>query len=197
MRGYPVRPGKASGEARQLLVYLLVVLALVAISFVVFPTSSEIRWAILVLVLMILGTVTFLSLYRSGAKVPGLKAPHEAEEAFQGEFARLTDALERAERGMPFSQASVAWRVRKAFLTRLKSERGLGEEELAALLDSPGDLKHMVGDPVIRAFLEDTAPTGDGSTRQRTRDPSTFRFARRGNFTRGITRVVAAMEAWS
>lgn len=175
---------------------LVVVLILVAFSFVLFPGSSDLRWAILTLVLVIIGAAVFFSLYRSGARIPRLQPPRESDQPLEGQLSRLTEVLERADRGMRFSQASVAWRVRRAFLARLQSERNLGEEELAALLDSSQDLEAVVEDPLILAFLEDTAPAEEGRPELRTQDPSTFRFPRQGGYTRGLARVLEAMEAW-
>lgn len=172
-------------------------LPLVILSFILFPESSDIRWAVLILFLLVFGAITFVSLYRAGAPVPPLNPPAEAEVRVQGELGRLAESLGRAERGMRFSQVTVARRVRRAFLARLQSSRGLSEEELAALLASPRDLERVVGDPLIHAFLEDTAPPDEELLRPQTLGRSSnFRFAQEAGFSGGMLRLLAAMEAW-
>jgi hypothetical protein len=193
--GVPVGPS-SEWNTRQVLALLVVVVVLAAFSFVLFPGSSDLRWTVLALVLVIIGAAVFLSLYRSGARMPRLQPLPESEQPILGRLSRLSDVLDRADRGMRFSQVSIAWRVRKAFLMRLQSERNLREEELATILSSPADLERVVGDPVIEAFLEDTAPAEEGHPELRTQDPAAFRFPRRGGYTRGLARVLAAMEAW-
>lgn len=175
---------------------MVAVLALVVVSFVVFPGGSDVRWALLVLILIILSLVAFLSLYRAGVRVPPLEAPPEGEVVFRGELSRLARVLERADRGMRYSQVVAARRLRQAFLARLQATRGLTEDELAAFLASPPEMERLVGDPVIREFLENTAPAEKELLRQEAPSrPRSFRFSGGEQFTKEMGRILRAMEA--
>ncbi|MEE9196910.1 MAG: hypothetical protein V3U45_02085 [bacterium] len=181
----------------RLIIFLVLVVVLVATSFVLFPGVSDFRWGLLVWVLVVTGLVVFLSLYRTGVRVPPLEPPPKEELAFKGELDRLAQILRRADRGMRYSQVAVALRVRRAFLTRLQAERGLSEGDLASLLSSSGVMAEAVGGPLIHAFLEDTALDEEALVRQHSpRRAPAFRFAQREGFNRGLDQVLEAMEAW-
>lgn len=182
-------------EAR-LLALMAVVLVLVIISFVLFPGSSNIRWGILVLLLISFALAIFASLYRTGIRIPPLELPNGADSASEGDLLKLSEILNKAHRGMRYSQLAAAVRVREAFLTRLQAERGLEPEDLESVLASPRDLDRIVGDPDIQAFLEDTSLHEDSLLTANISDRSpAFRFAQE-DFIQGLSRIVRAMEAW-
>ncbi|MFQ6012527.1 MAG: hypothetical protein ACE5LS_02660 [Thermoplasmata archaeon] len=195
LRQEPPRGGRP--WHRQVLAYLLVVTVLIIALALLSPGSSDLRFAVLVWVLLVAGVLVFLLLYRRAVRVPPLEAPVEGERVVRGELGRLAETLGRAERGMRFSQVVVARRVRQAFLLRMQYEHGLSGEELDALLADPAEFARLVRDPMVRAFLEDTAPTEDALIRRDAPGTvSAFRFTQGRSFTAGIARVLEAMEAW-
>ena len=180
----------------RLIIFLVLVVVLVTASFVLFPGASDLRWGILVWVLVVMGVFVFISLYRTGVRVPPLEPPPKEESAFKGDLEHVAQILRRADRGMRYSQVAVALRVRKAFLTRLQAERGLNEADLSSLLSSSEAMAKAVGNPLIHAFLEDTAFDEEALIREHSphRVPA-FRFAQREGFSRGLDQVLGAMEA--
>lgn len=188
--------GDRRGE-RQLLVILFAITSVIVAFAFLSPGSSEARFAVLTWVLMAVAIVTFLILYRTALKVPPLASPTVPQRVNEGGLKRLAATLGRADRGMRFSQVVVARRVRQAFLTRVRHERGLGEKELENLLAQPAALQRLVRDPYLQAFLVDTAPAEEDLIQGRVPGGSgRFRFARRGGFTAGLAQVLEAMEAW-
>ncbi len=161
------------------------------------PLSPDQNFAVFAWVLLVAGVLVFLFLYQRAVRVPPLEAPAEGGRVFQGALGRLAETLGRAERGMRFSQIMVARRVRQAFLTRMLYEHGLQEAELDALLADPAEFPRLVRDPMVRAFLEDTAPAeNDLIRRDAPGGVSAFRFSQGEGFTAGIARVLEAMEVW-
>ncbi len=196
----PVEPMGVKGtrrEDRQFLLILVALLALAVLFSVLSPGNPGASVGVLVLVLIVVAVVAFLLLYRIGVKVPPLEDPGVSPRANEGGLARLAETLGRADRGMRFSQAVVARRVREAFLTRLVYEHDVRRDELEVLLARPDELRRIVRDPDLQAFLVDTAPAEEQLIRGRGPEgPTDFRFARREGFTAGIARVLEAMEEW-
>ena len=187
--------GARSGE-RQVLSYLLVATGIViAFALLVGSATPDFRLTIYVVVLLVTGVMFFLFLRQREVQVPPLVAPSREEDVREGDLGRLAETLGRADRGMRFSQVAVARRVRQAFLTKLRQEYGLRDAELAALMADPAELVRLIRDPLIREFLEDTAPAEDTLIREQAASRgSTFRFTGRGGFTAGIGQVLEAME---
>ncbi len=186
--------GARSGD-RQVLSYLLVATGIViAIALLAGSTTPDFRLTIYVVVLLVTGVMFFLFLRQREVQVPPLEAPSREEDVREGDLSRLAETLGRADRGMRFSQVAVARRVRQAFLTKLRQEYGLRDAELAALMADPAELVRLIRDPLIREFLEDTAPAEDTLIREQAASrASTFRFTGRGGFTAGIGQVLEAM----
>lgn len=184
-------------EDRQFLLILVALLAFVVLLSVLSPGNPGASVGVLVLVLIVIAVVAFLMLYRIGVKVPPLEDPSVPPRANEGGLGRLAQTLGRADRGMRFSQVVVARRVREAFLTRLAYERDVRRDDLEVLLARPEELRRIVRDPDLQAFLVDTAPTEEQLIRGRGPEgPTDFRFARTGGFMAGIARVLEAMEEW-
>ncbi len=186
--------GARPGE-RRVLSYLLVATGIVIALAVLAGITPDLRFTILVWILLFTGVMVFLFLRQREVRVPPLEAPSGEEDVREGDLGRLAETLGRADRGMRFSQVAVARRVRKAFLTKLRQEYGLRDAELAALMADPAELVRLIRHPLVREFLEDTAPAEDTLIREQAASRgSNFRFTGRGGFTAGIAQVLEAME---
>ncbi len=191
----PRGPQGARPADRQLLSYLLVATGILIAFALLVGSAPDLRFTLLVWVLLVTGVMVFLFLRQREVQVPPLEAPSEKEGVREGDLGRLVETLGRADRGMRFSQVAVARRVRKAFLTKLRQEYGLRDAELAALMADPEEFVRLIRDPLVREFLEDTAPAEDTLIREQAASRgSTFRFTGRGGFTAGIAQVLEAME---
>ena len=180
---------------RRDLTYLLAATAIIIAIALLTGAPPDFRFTVFVWILLIAGILVFLFLRRRGVQVPALEAPSEEEDVRTGDLGRLAETLGRADRGMRFSRVAVARRVRQAFLTKLRQEYGLRDAELAVLMADPAELVRLIRDPLVREFLEDTAPADDTQIReQEASGGSTFRFTGRGGFIAGIAQVLEAME---
>lgn len=189
------QPRGARSWDRQVLTYLLAATAVIIALVLLAGASPDLRFTVFAWVLLVAGILVFLFLRQREVRVPPLEAPSEGEDVRQGDLGRLAETLGRADRGMRFSQVAVAWRVRRAFLSKVRQEYGLKDTELAALMADPAELVRIVKDPLVREFLEDTAPAEDILIReQAATGGSTLRFAKRRGFTAGLAQVLEAME---
>ncbi|MFQ5919120.1 MAG: hypothetical protein ACE5I4_03620 [Thermoplasmata archaeon] len=189
-------PGRgAQPWDRRVLSYLLIVTGVIIAVTLLGGATSDLRFTVFVWVLLVAGIMVFLFLRQREVQVPPLEAPSKEEDVRRGDLGRLAETLGRADRGMRFSQVAIARRVRQAFLIKMRQEYGLDGAAFAALLADPGEFVRLIKDPLIREFLEDTAPAEDTLIReQAATGASTFRFTRRVGFTAGIAQVLEAME---
>lgn len=181
---------------RHALLALLAAVVLALLSYVLYPTSSEVRWSLLLLLLIGVGWGVVRALYARSTSSPALEGPEHESFRGGGELERLVRIVQRGERGFPYSQGLVALRARSAFLTRLRTELGLPEPELRRLLETPARLRRYVKDPALLQFLEDTAAGEDLIY-----DPEALRTGLSSGwleegFQGRMRRVLRAMEAW-
>lgn len=163
---------------------------------VVYPGPMEERWPLYAALLAALGVKLVLVLADRSASVPPLELPPRAVPSPLGALQTLTETVSRAERGLPYSQALVALRVRHAFLEKMRSRRGLDEESLNALLHDPSALAATVPDATIVRFLSLTSR--EEELLYDTARPSgpLLPRAEGESYTRALGRVLQAMEAW-
>lgn len=182
-------------EPRQIAI-VIILAAGIALTYIDSRLDSGLRYGLYVLLLLAVAWIVVAYVYRTSARLPSLSLKSEQTPIPGGDLARLTVTLERADRGMRYSQVMVALRLRRAFLSKLKSLRHLDDEALRRLLEDREELSKLVGDPVIVEFLEDPsegdemiASLGDASGER-------FRFVKGQQFSRGLARVIKAMEEW-
>ncbi len=172
--------------------------ALILASYVVPGLGADVRWALYVYLLIVVGWIVTAIVYRRSVPSPPLGLGEKRKIRFSGEFQDLVGTLERADRGRKYSKRIVMLRVRRAFLTKLAHQRGLTQEGVDSLLRSPSELRRAVRDPVILRFLEDTSPEGRTHSFRIPSDTGlAFQVARGETPSRALSRVLKAMEAWN
>lgn len=135
---------------------LLFVSALILLTYV-FPTVGvEVRWAMYVLLLILVGWILVRLVRRDTVPVPPFGMTRRPDPGTSDELDRLVAALGRADRGMRYSQGQVIQRLRRAYLSKLALERGLTPREADGWIARPGPLP-FVEDPTVRTFLERSA----------------------------------------
>ncbi len=173
---------------------LLFVSALILLSYVFPVMAPDVRWALYVLLLVVVGWILILFVRRDTVPVPPFGMARGPHAGTSDELGRLVAALRRADQGMRYSQGQVVRRVRRAYLSRLALERGMHPREVDALLDSSGGLHRAVDDATIRRFLERSAgaearvPAGEGEDALPSPVPSGE------SATRFLGRVLRSME---
>lgn len=176
------------------LLTLLVVILIV--STVVVDASAADRWPLYGALLLALSVKLVLVLYETSSTVPALGLPLRRPPSRAGAVQILSDTLSRADRGLRYSQALVALRLRDAFLEKVKSRRGLNEDDLDSLLEDPAALESVVGNAVIARFLSATSQ-GEKLLHTPTDDERPLLRTSGGEpYSASIGRIVTAMEAW-
>ncbi len=174
---------------------IAVIMAALTLS-VVFPVESSVRWLLYVILLIALAVAVTRPFFTRAPEVIPLVPSVRAEPERSGDLARLVTTIRRAERGLQYSRHLVAFRVREAFLGKLKIRRGLSQVELDELVSNGEALQSVVKNPVILDFLSKTAAEEVPPSRPPSITDAVLEAAPGRTFTREIARVVEAVEAW-
>ncbi|HKZ49334.1 MAG TPA: hypothetical protein VJ397_11195 [Thermoplasmata archaeon] len=115
--------------------------------------SGSVRWVLLFLLAAALAAIVmrFISV---GARDPdAAKGARGLVGRRPGEVRRFAAALERAARGMRYSQIVADERLREALLNRARISRGVPSAELDAARGDPERLAAFLGDPDLARFV--------------------------------------------
>ncbi len=184
---------------RNLQLGLLALLVILIVASYVVPTIfGGLRWALYVYLIADLAWILGWQVYLRSISVPTLGSKERREGSPSGELRRLARILDRADRGMRYSQMRVFYRVRNAFIGKVASVRGLTEEEAKTLLDDPDQLRELINDPIITNFLsvvsEEAAWRSEESSSS-DRRPA-VKFPKGESTTSTLGRVIERLEAW-
>jgi hypothetical protein len=186
------RPGRGGRPGRPTLpgTLLLFVVAL-SIAAVLYSAqfSGSVRWAVGVAVLTLLSACAWrFVVHRTSIVTPAPPTvqggPHAAE------FDRLSRAVQRASRGLPYSQVVVTSRARAAFLEHAGLTLGIDPPRMRELQKDPARLRSLVGDDRLAEFLFLATDDFDAAYLW------VHRARARGGFDREFRSVLDRMEAW-
>src|SRR5205809_172484 len=152
--------------------------------------SGSVQWG---LGLVFLGVIAFLAwrqVLRGTAEPGPLVGPVSPETIRTGELDALSGSMQRAARGLRYSQMLVTSRARVAFLEHVRLTLGLSPEGLRRLQRDPEALRRTVGDERLAEFLH--IRVGD----MEERFGWVLQARARGGFTREFREVLSRMEAW-
>lgn len=180
-----VRPsGALQGTGVRIFLVAALTLLLVG-SYTLFPLANELRWALYVLLLVTVAWGVSRAVFRGSTPVPPLGLAEDAEARASTQLGDLLAMLERAEKGMKYSQRTIVLRTRRVFLMKLAALRGLNVEEAEALLADETKLETVIGAPLV-AFL-----------RESSREGFVLGGYHGASWTSELGRVLKAMEAWN
>ena len=152
--------------------------------------SGSVQW---VLGLAFVGLIAFLAwrqVLRGTAEPGPLVGPVAPETIRTGELDALSGSMERAARGLRYSQVLVTSRARTAFLEHVRLTLGLSPEGLRRLQRDPEALRRTVGDERLAEFLH--IRVGDLEERFEW----VLQARARGGFSREFREVLSRMEEW-
>lgn len=195
----PLAFGRATrsdaGRARDPILSGLIALAILAgfaflgILLYAVQFSGSARWIAGMLLVALLALVATYAVVRRTSRPASLEATPRADEIRDGELASLAEVVERAGRGLGFSQALIVGRARDGFLERVRLERGLAPDAIRRLERDADGLRAVVRDAVLGEFLL--------ATRDREEREAWATGSRRGGgFDAAIRGILARMEAW-
>jgi len=151
--------------------------------------SGSARWIAGVLFVGLLSLLATYAVLRRTVRPAPLQPPTGPGDILDGELAILSGIVERAGRGLAFSQSLVVGRARDAFAERVRILRGLPAEAMRALEADPARLRALLGDEPLAEFLI--------GTRERADREAWAASTRAGDgFVPSIHAVLARMEAW-
>ena len=152
--------------------------------------SGSVQWG---LGLVFLGVIAFLAwrqVLRGTAEPGPLVGPVAPETIRTGELDALSGSMQRAARGLRYSQVLVTSRARTAFLEHVRLTLGLSPEGLRRLQRDPEALRRTVGDERLAEFLH--IRVGDLEERFEW----VLQARARGGFSREFREVLSHMEEW-
>lgn len=196
--GFPFRaPGRMEGSApgasgRVVSSFLVVFLGFIVVALVVYEAQFDpvARWAVALAAIGVAALSAWRQVERRSGEPPPLVEPRPEARPSAGRLAVLTAAVDRADRGLPYSQSVVAARARHAFAARLRLHRGLSEEEMRSVQADPERIRALVGDAVLADFL------AVDESRRESRDRWVERVREAPGFSTAFRDVLRRMEAW-
>lgn len=172
-----------------MLVIIVLAILLVFASSYYAAYSGALRWLVFAVVLTVLGygAVRYAG-FRARDPVR-LGEPGASNAGVGGRLYDLRRTLERADRGLVYSQAMFEDRMRLTFLARVRSNRHVTTSTLDAATGDPETLQEIVGDRELTEFLlraeRNVRALASGG-------PSISR----NEFAKRAARTLDAMEAW-
>lgn len=153
--------------------------------------SGAVRW-ILVLIAVAFGVLVVTRWVAVRVRdPPPLTSPRVPSAAASGDLGSLAATLERADAGLPYSQAVFSERLTNAFLERVRIARSLTPEEMDVIRTDSARLERLLGDAELAEFVRE----GDRLVQQW---PDLARRGPRGRgYMRRARRVLDKMEVWS
>lgn len=152
--------------------------------------SGALQWGLGVMGLAVLAGLAWRLVVRSTSEPGPLVGPAPADAIRSGELGALSRAVNRAQRGLPYSQVNVSSRARNAFLEHARLALGLSPEAMREAQADPEALRHLIADDVLVEFLH--LRTGDVDEAY----GWVNRARRRGGFGAEFQDVLDRMEAW-
>lgn len=132
---------------------LKVVILLILTSFML-SVSGYLRLTMGVAVLGALSLFVLLSLLESTNPMERWRKPNKIDEIIgRSMLEDQSERMERAYQGRKLSQALLEEELKENFLSKVKRERDLDEEELENILEEPEELRTIIEDRMIFKFL--------------------------------------------
>jgi len=149
--------------------------------------SGALRWLLYALVLAAVGYLA-VRLVAGTTEPPGLgpRAPAPAHPL--GELSDLRTILQRAQRGLAYSQHVFEARLRDAFLEKVRVLREVPEDALLAAMREPARVRALVGDETLARFVLEGAGVSRGDSGRA--------LPKRADFAGRVRGLLERMEAW-
>jgi hypothetical protein len=152
--------------------------------------SGSVQWVLGLGFLALIAFLAWRQVLRGTAEPGPLVGPAAPEPVRTGELEALSASMQRAARGLRYSQVLVTSRARVAFLDHVRLTLGLSPEAMRAIQRDPAALRRTVGDDLLAEFLH--IRVGDLEERY----GWVLQARGRGGFTREFRDVLMRMEAW-
>jgi len=151
--------------------------------------SGTVRWLLGFALVAALTVIAWMRV-SSGTQEPApLASPPARADLRTGELTSFTAVVERAERGLAYSQLVVSSRVRDAFAERARLALGLPPDAIRAISADAAALRSRIHDRTLEDLM--LLETTDKDERYRW-----VSEARERGFLASIERVLDRMEAW-
>lgn len=182
-----VQPVRMSGIGMAL---VLLVAVLVGSLLYSAQLSGSLQWGLGVAGMGILAALAWRFVLRRTSEPGPLVGPALPDASRPGELGALARAVQRAARGLPYSQVTVSSRVRTAFLEHARLELGIAPEAMRDAQADPQALHRLIGDDILTEFLY--LRVGDLEDAY----GWVLRARGRGGFAPEFRDVLDRMEAW-
>ena len=169
-------------------IVMFVLLAGATASYAIY--SGALRWLLYALVLGVVGFLAIRVVAATVADPAGLGARIPAPANHPGDLAYLRTTLQRAQRGLGYSQLVFEARLREAFLEKVRVLRDIPEDSLVAAVRDPARLQAILRDKKLTRFVLESDRNSRGYPATATALPKRTDFAGR------TRRLLDRMEAW-
>ncbi len=144
---------RTSKEEGDLLYYGFMTFLVIVLTAIMLSWGGQPQLTLAIIILLIIGLNLLSWLYGKTDEAVIWEQEEELSEELNLKLAETSDLFRRASQGMELSQGLLEKKVRNLFMSKLKDEKNLSQEEIRELLQNPEDFRRVVDDEVISDFV--------------------------------------------
>ncbi len=140
-------------ELANRLYYIFMTLSVLVLTGFMLIMGGMPRLTLAILILLIIG-VNLVNWLRERTETWEIwEQEEEFEEMLNLKLNETSDLFRRASQGMELSQKLLEKKIKKLFISKLKYEKNLSQEEVGKLLQNPDEFRQIVDDGMISDFM--------------------------------------------
>jgi len=186
-------------EGVELLYYIFNSLLILALAAVMIIGGGDLRLTMANLILAIIGFNLVYWMLENTGESDIWKSEEEFDKRVNLKLKDTSELVERAYSGMELSRGLLEKKIENLYLSKLKNERNLSQDELRKLLKNPEEFRQVVDDDIISDFILARKKEDEGENEivdVEENEESSTKKSKGEDYEKLISKLLKRIERW-